>query len=524
MRTAAAALMAAALAPNALDPDPTTLAISAICAAEQPSAAATSGQVLILDQMGSGGFRAGGANAQAKPWLDYGLKLFHAFYYDEAKAAFRMAAGFDPGCALCAWGEALSLGSTLTYKAPLTDLASAKAAADRAVKAARTPLERDLAAALQRRYGGGEGAEAGYAREMAELAARYPDETDVAALAAHAMLATSKDNNPAAHAPAVALLQRALARAPDNTALIHYYIHATEDVGQPALALPYAERLPRLAPRASHLVHMNAHTLFQLGRYEAVAASNAEALKVEREFSGAVGYRGPIGDRRFYFHNIMYGVGGALMANDAALSLKYADHARVAFPEGSNPLLRSLILGRTEVAYGRFAPEKALALPEPGADETIHRIYWRYARGEALASRGDAAAVLRESQGIEAVQANPREWGVEALRTVAAGVLAGRAAMLSGDARRAAKLYAEAAAEQERTFGPVLDPPPWWYPVRRSVAAAWLKAGDKAQAAAAARASLAKWPGDALAQRVLDEAEGRTRGPRSAKATDLDLI
>ena len=523
MRTAAAALMAAALAPSALDPGPTTLAIASICAAEQPQAGSAAPGLVIVDQLGSGGFIASDANRQAKPWLDYALKLFHAFYYDEAKAAFRTAARLDPECALCAWGQALSLGSTMTYKASAGDLALAKASAAQAARLARTPMERDLAAALQHRYAADD-AEAAYAKEMAGLVARYPNEPDIAALAAHAMIASSDDKDLAAREPALALLQQALARWPDNTALIHYYIHATEGVGRPQLALSYAMRLPKLAPRASHLVHMNAHTLFQLGRYEEVAASNADALKVEREFSGAQGYRGPIGDRRFYFHNVMYGVGGALMANDAALALKYADHAPVAFPKGSNPLLRSVILARTEIAYGRFAPEKALALPEPGPDEAIHRIYWHYTRGEALASRGDAAGVLRESKGVQAVKATSQDWGAEELKAVASGVLAGRAAMLGGDAKRAAELYAQAAEVQERAFGSVVDPPPWWYPVRRSVAAAWLKAGDPDKAAAAARASLAKWPGDRIATRVLEEAEGKARGPRPFGGTDLDLI
>lgn len=59
------------------------------------------------------------------------------------------------------------------------------------------------------------------------------------------------------------------------------------------------------------------------------------------------------------------------------------------------------------------------------------------------------------------------------------------------------------------------DPPPWWYPVRRSLAAAQLKAGRYAEAERAAHASLAEWPQDALALRILSEAEAR-QGRRGA--------
>jgi predicted Zn-dependent protease len=83
--------------------------------------------------------------------------------------------------------------------------------------------------------------------------------------------------------------------------------------------------------------------------------------------------------------------------------------------------------------------------------------------------------------------------------------------MLSGRPDEAARLFAAAAAAQEKAF-PVrdnFDPPPWWYPVRRSLAAAHLKAGRAADAAREAQASLKDWPQDALALRILAKAEAK---------------
>ncbi|HET6972114.1 MAG TPA: hypothetical protein VFH92_13385, partial [Phenylobacterium sp.] len=61
------------------------------------------------------------------------------------------------------------------------------------------------------------------------------------------------------------------------------------------------------------------------------------------------------------------------------------------------------------------------------------------------------------------------------------------------------------------------DPPPWWYPVRRSLAAAHLKAGRFAEAQAEAQRTLKDWPRDALTLRVLAEAEaGQGRAQAAA--------
>jgi tetratricopeptide (TPR) repeat protein len=95
--------------------------------------------------------------------------------------------------------------------------------------------------------------------------------------------------------------------------------------------------------------------------------------------------------------------------------------------------------------------------------------------------------------------------------SIAADVLNGRAAMLSHDPAKAAELFARATARQDKAY-PVaknFDPPPWWYPVRRSLAAADLAAGKPDDAIREAKASLKDWPDDALALKVLSQAEAK---------------
>jgi tetratricopeptide (TPR) repeat protein len=177
---------------------------------------------------------------------------------------------------------------------------------------------------------------------------------------------------------------------------------------------------------------------------------------------------------------------------------------------------------RSLVALGRFAPDRALALAEAPGDLRILKIYRHYARGEAFAAKGDGPGVSVEAQAIAALGAEATkasETGNAQVAEIAGGVLAGRAAMLAGQSNQAAMLFAKAAIAQEKAF-PVpknFDPPPWWYPVRRSLAAAQLKAGRYAEAERAAHASLAEWPQDALALRILAQAEAAQGRPGAAR-------
>jgi tetratricopeptide (TPR) repeat protein len=218
------------------------------------------------------------------------------------------------------------------------------------------------------------------------------------------------------------------------------------------------------------------------------------------------------------------------MAGDGRLALKYADHAAVAFPASFDKAMivlppgveqqakaadrRATAEARGLVAYGRYAPARALALADAAGEPRVVRVYRHYARGEAFASRGDGAGVRREAGAVAALGAEAQkagESGTLDVASIAGDVLAGRAALMTGQPAKAVELFAKAAARQEKAFpfAEKFDPPPWWYPVRRSLAAADLAAGKPDEAIREARASLAAWPEDALALKVLSQAEAK---------------
>jgi tetratricopeptide (TPR) repeat protein len=542
MKLAAAILAASALAtPSAMGADATQLGVGYICGAEQvghsPGVAAAA---VMLGGVGNGVSQADTANHQAQAWFEEGLNLYHAFNHNEARDAFAKAAALDPNCALCEWGVALGLGGTLNYGVSAEETAEALQHAEHAARLVKPGDARakGMIDALILRYSK-DGGEKAFGKAMDELARRYPADDTIANLTAEALMIPGRGGDAAGVARAEQLIKGVLARHPDDTAAIHYYIHASEFAGHPGDALPYAHRLAGLAPGASHLVHMAAHTLMHVGEYENVALVDAQALKVDADVEARLGYPGPLSAQMYYLHNYTFGLAGALMAGDGRLAVKYADHAGVAFPAGRDDfriaipggVTRSTTPGeqrttadaRALVAYGRYAPDRALALSDAPGDKLIVRVYRHYARGEGYAAKGDAAGVQREAEvlkGLWTEAGKTNEFGSVNIALIGSQVLAGRAALMTGDPAKAAQSFASAAELQEKAYpvAKAFDPPPWWYPVRRSLAYADLAAGKPADAAREARASLKDWPDDALALRVLAQAEGKLGDAAAAKA------
>ena len=522
----AAPLVMALLAPTAASLDPSSVGVGHICRAEQVYAPVKGPRkIAFMAGVGTGGFPVRTTSPEAQRWFDFGIQLFHAFYHEDGRLAFDRAVAADPDCAMCRWGQALSRGPTLNFDIDDKDTKTALGMAQEALKVSRTDEEKQLARALIERYQSKQTAETEerFASALLKAVAKDPSKTDIRLIAAEALLTADRRDDHSAAVQARSIVEQILKAQPDNTGAIHYYIHATEAAGDPADAVPYADRLAALAPGASHLIHMAAHTFIHVGRYEDVAILDAQALAVDAEHAKAVDAPGVLGSPDYYPHNLGFGLAGAMLAGDGPLAVKFADDAKVAFPPGGRENM-GYMSARVMAAYGRYAPERALGFAEPkDADKRILAM-WRYARGEALASKGDAKAVLGESQQIGQVveqwkKAKKDEQHGITEAQIAQHVLEGRADMLQGKPDDAAKAFATAAAMQEKAkWG--MDPPPWWYPVRRSLAAANLKAGRNADALREASASLKDWPADAMALQVRAQAEQRLGQADKSKADE----
>lgn len=479
-------------------------------------AMAQGGSPKLLPNYGNGGFPIATSVPDAQAFFDNGIELAFAFAHQEAIDAMAESVRLDPNCAMCLAGHAYTLGPSLNYGKEMDERAAPLALAKRALalaKEGRSDLETAFAAALVERYrakGDTASRDKAYAAAMARLAAAYPEHATMQTLAADAQMIS--DFGKESMRTAMDLLEPVLAREPDHTGAIHFYIHATEIYGEPGLAEAHADRLAAMKLAASHLVHMPAHTYFWVGRYAEAAEVNRVAVQIGEHHAMMMDDDDPmrVWNIPYHTHNVIFGLGGALMADDSRTALMLArpliDRAQAQEKGG---FFGQLLLSSAYFAMGRFeSPVAVLALEEPKLPYL--KAAWHYARGEAYAFLGDAEKMMVERDAIperielpEAEEAN-RLAAADQMLAITRAVLIGRKAMMEGRYQDAAASFAEAALVQEtEDFSRFTDPPAFWYPVRRDLAQALLASGDKEGALQEARATLKVRPRDPGAEAII---------------------
>lgn len=474
------------------------------------------------------------ATPEAQAWFDHGVRLRWAFEHSESVRAFRKARQLDPTCGMCAWGEAWALGPNLNGGG--NDDASQAAALKAAREARRlardaTATQKRMIDALIQRYSGRKDSRARrFARAMDGIATRNPDDLLISAATADAWLLTDYDwwnkdgtAKAAGVTRAMSLLEHSLQVDPDDPGAIHLYIHLTEWSDDPHKAIPYGEKLARLAPGASHLVHMPSHTFYRVGRYRDAMNSNVEAVALDKRYDSLARPEGGVKGMPLHSHNIHFGMGGALMAGGAERGVELADWFLSTYGDmGPTAIWRAMQANNAYALYGRFADAaKVASIPEPAAEKYLLRVSWHYMRGEAAARAGDAAAVRGEAEAIKALIAattfvGPMQDNQKGFVQLSQHVLEGRAAMIEGDHDAAVAAFSAAAAIQAMGDGEGGDPPIIWYPTRRSLAAALLAKGDAAGAKAKVEELLKDWPNDPYSYFVLAEAEARLGNAQAA--------
>ena len=481
---------------------------------------------VLLEGLGYAGLEPDTQSEEARRWFAQGVRLIWAFDEVEAIRAFQQAQRLDPECALCFFGEAWARGPTINLQPRNEELAAARTAAQRAqaLSARLSPRDRILVEAMLVRTGSGDAfRNDAYASFMETQALRNAGDDTLNIMAADARMVTWDENyRPRPGTLAQRFLERVLARNPNHGGAIHYYIHLTDWIDRQQLAVPYAERLGRIAPAASHLVHMPSHTFYGVGRYQDAARVNVAAIAADTAFRART--RPAASDYRWGLnaHNMHFAIESALARGDGATAQAVSRQYRETYLAGA-PDPRTQMLGTaTFYARGLYDEvEAVLAMAEPA--NAFDRAQFHYARGEALARRGDAAAVRAEAAAIAALREGRDSPGLGRrggqLAEVFQYVLEGRAAMLAGNAAAAQTAYRKAMERQlAANFG--MDPPLFWYSVRRSLAAATLAAGDAGSARQQIYASLRRWPNDALALYVLSQAD---RALGDAASADRNL-
>jgi tetratricopeptide (TPR) repeat protein len=504
------------------------------------------GDAVLMDNLGNYSYKITTASPLAQQFFDQGLRLAYGFNHGEAARAFRKAQRLDPDCAMCFWGEALVLGPNINAPMFPGDNEAALAALAKAQKRASVakPSEQAMIAALSKRYSPDPKADrkaldVAYAEAMSAASRQYPDDLDVAVLYAEAVMDVQPwdywlpggKKTKGMSGEALTAIGSVLARNPEHPGAIHYYIHLVEASARPERATPYAERLAALMPGSGHIVHMPSHIWYRIGRYKDSLESNVAAVRADEAYF-ALAKPSMLYRAGYYTHNIHFVVVSAQMQGDGKTALEFA--TKLAGSISSKDLAFSpLVLPIRAAAYFALADfaetEAVLREPEPDPSHPYLTAMWRYARGVALArqdrrveARAEALAIdnLGRKASFEALEAA----GIPGsdILAIASDVLKARIARKAGDLKEAITYLESAVAAQDKL--PYMEPPYWYFPVRRSLGVALLEAGRYGEAIETLRSALIEAPNDAYALYGLARAYELDGDRAAARNTDALFI
>ncbi len=236
-------------------------------------------------ELGSIDFPTSGSAAAQSAFLR-GVLLMHSFEYDDAKEAFQEAQKADPGFAMAYWGEAMTYNHAV-WQQTAPDLAKAALArlaptSDARLAKAPTAKEKDWVASLDALYGPGDklARDLAYAEAMRRMYEKYPADNEVAAFYALALLGTSHGGRDfGIYMKAAAIVEQVYSKNPQHPGAAHYLIHSYDDPIHAPLGLRYADAYSKIAPAASHALHMPSHIYFALGMWDEASAINERSVK-----------------------------------------------------------------------------------------------------------------------------------------------------------------------------------------------------------------------------------------------------
>jgi tetratricopeptide (TPR) repeat protein len=449
----------------------------------------------------------------AQRFFDQGLTFVYAFNHDEAAGSFEQAAHLDPDIAMAYWGIALSLGPNINLPEDTDRGKMAYAAISKAksLEGNVSAAERQYIDALAQRYAPdgamNDSLQLAYANAMREVARQNPDDPDAGALFAESMMDLhpwalwTLDGKPVDGTPEiVATLEGVMAKYPDHLGANHYYIHAVEASPDPGRALTAAQRLPKLAPAAGHIVHMPSHIYFRTGDYDASAAANEAGIKADKVYLRERNPKG-IYPVMYVTHNIQFLWASYMMEGNSRGAFRTARELDKAMPLAmvrQMPMAEFMSPTRyfTEARFSDW--DAILKEPAPPADLTFTTGVWHYARGLALAAKNRPDDALAEKKKVDAIiVATPADRIVgfntaDKLLAMGSATLAGEIESAKGQHDQAINYFKEAVAIQDALN--YEEPPPWYYPVRETLGMELLAAGKTADAEQVFRDDLKQYP------------------------------
>jgi tetratricopeptide (TPR) repeat protein len=459
---------------------------------------------------------------QAQVWFDRGMIWAYAFNHEEAIRCFDRALELDPDLAIARWGVAYSLGPNYNKAWDAFDpvdlsasLARARMELGLAAKGRGSAVEHGLIEALQARFPTDDpddvdalnAGHTAYADAMVALAEAYPDDIDVQALAADALINITAwalwDIRTGEPAPGSRVVEaerilddaQATPAGREHPGVLHMYLHTMEMSGTPQDALPAADLLRGLVPDAGHLEHMPSHIDVLCGNYRDSVVSNKSAVQADRQF---VKSEGPLNFYSLYrAHNLHFIVYSAMFEGNSRDALAAADElAGQLTPEllaiESPPMadwLEAFVPLKTHVLvrFGRWDELIAQQVPDDldlycSTATTIH-----YGRGVAHATKGQLPQAHAEREAFSEAYARIPDTRY-LFNNTARDILAIAAEMLDGEIDYREGRFDDSFAHLRRAIElddslPYDEPWGWMQPTRHAYGALLLEQGHVEEAA-----------------------------------------
>jgi tetratricopeptide (TPR) repeat protein len=429
-------------------------------------------------------------SASAQQWFNQGMQLMYGFNHDEAIRSFEQAAASDPSSPMPWWGIAYCNGININDP-EMTDERSRRAweASQEAVARidAASPVEAALVQAVAQRYAWpapedrGE-LEQNYADAMEAVYKEFPDDPDVAALFAEALMDlqpwdywTDAGEPKGRTEEFVGIIERALETNPLHPGANHFFIHAIEASSEPDRAVEAADRLTEIVPGSGHLVHMPSHIYIRVGRYADAAQSNINAIEVDRAYLAKAPTPGMYA--AYYGHNLHFLSFAAMMSGNYEQAIRAARDLEAEMPESAVRDFAGLIEGimpatfHVLIRFGKW--EQILEEPDYPEWRLVSRAVRRYARSIANSALDRTEEARVELEAFEEAMAEvPEEWWifnnrVSAVLPIARAMINGELLFREGKRDEAYAILREGVAAEDAL---VYDEPPgWMLPVRHAL-------------------------------------------------------
>lgn len=478
-------------------------------AAQHAHPPTTEKPVSLLEGMGAYTLPIQTRSPQAQSYFNQGLNLLYGFNRYESLRSFKKAAELDPAAAMPYWGIAMAYGPHINMDLDGdSDAKQSCQAAERGLKLANAgSREHGWLTALAARCPQYDGAR--YAVAMRDLHHRYPDDADIATCFAEALMIPvrwkwwSADFKPAEGTEeAIRVLEAVLRRNSLHPGANHFYIHAVEASASPERAIASAQRLMGIVPAAGHLVHMPGHIWVVLGEWNLAADVNERAAKVDQEYMAKTGVTGS-SYMGYWVHNLHFVAyarsmqGNYMKAREAAVAVQQAVTPMIdAMPSMVDAFWVWPIV--TGVRFEQW--EDVVAVAEPPDRLKTSAVVRHYARGLAHAKRGRRAEAEQSLESLrKAAGVLPADWMW--LNNKASDIARLAELSLEAEINTSVELWRQAVELQDRLVYD--EPPPWFYPIRESLAEALLRSGKAADAEAVGREGLRRSPNNVRMLRVL---------------------